>query len=388
MKKWRMLFLLVAFASSAIAEDIRVILTSHTLVGDVHTVTCAVQLYSTFPRRIYSCKGQFFIGDGATNRPYTSLVLGSKTVFFDSDYDCIVCEPDDPNGYVQFEWVQTGAEPMMGDATLLPKTTWTTIFTVTALTVNKQTGLTTTFEWTNDGSYPNWGIEAWNAVLGEPRDVTGGQQVDPALIDLSLPVQMNEFVAKYKSGSGMQLDWVTQSEQNAAGFYMLRSLNPDGPFERVNNAMIPAHGTSSVMNRYSFVDKNVDWNKTYFYKLHEVSSVYGVADTNQTYYGPLSAQSGRAPQNFGLSQNYPNPFNPDTRFSFEITDPSFVTIKVYDLLGKEIRTLMNEYKAADVYSEVRWDGRDEFGNEAPSGIYIYRLTAGDKSEIRKMTKMK
>ena len=84
------------------------------------------------------------------------------------------------------------------------------------------------------------------------------------------------------------------------------------------------------------------------------------------------------PKKFALAQNYPNPFNPTTNVRYAICDVSHVTLKVYDVLGREIATLVNEVKQPGEHS-VRWDAGTQ-----PSGVYIYKLTAGDFSEVRKM----
>jgi flagellar hook assembly protein FlgD len=89
------------------------------------------------------------------------------------------------------------------------------------------------------------------------------------------------------------------------------------------------------------------------------------------------------PKDFSLSQNYPNPFNPSTKIKFEIpgqarNDNVVVTLIVYDILGREVATLVNEEKPAGEY-EVEFDG-----NRLPSGIYFYQLKAGQFSETRKM----
>ena len=98
------------------------------------------------------------------------------------------------------------------------------------------------------------------------------------------------------------------------------------------------------------------------------------------------------PTTFQLDQNYPNPFNPETEIHFAIPKDGLVTLKVYNALGQEIATLMNEQKAAGRYS-LTWNGRDAFGQPVPSGIYFYQLQvkSGKKvifSQIRKMTLLK
>jgi len=88
------------------------------------------------------------------------------------------------------------------------------------------------------------------------------------------------------------------------------------------------------------------------------------------------------PKEFSLSQNYPNPFNPSTKIKFAISDVSYTKLKVYDALGKEVATLVNERLSAGSY-EVDWNA-----NNYGSGVYFYKLEAGDYAETRKMLFLK
>ncbi|MFQ6091463.1 MAG: FlgD immunoglobulin-like domain containing protein [bacterium] len=104
------------------------------------------------------------------------------------------------------------------------------------------------------------------------------------------------------------------------------------------------------------------------------------------------------PEEFALSQNYPNPFNPYTEIRYQIPAPSrdgignlrspvHTTLKIYNLLGQEVRTLVDEAKEAGYYT-VRWDGRDSAGNEVASGIYFYRIEAGQFQKTKRMLLVK
>ena len=86
-------------------------------------------------------------------------------------------------------------------------------------------------------------------------------------------------------------------------------------------------------------------------------------------------------------QNSPNPFNPSTTIKFYIPNNSDVSIKIYDLLGREVTTLLNNQTDAG-YHIVYWNGMDRYGNQAASGVYLYRLTAGNYSETKKMQLLK
>ncbi len=88
------------------------------------------------------------------------------------------------------------------------------------------------------------------------------------------------------------------------------------------------------------------------------------------------------PNEISLSQNYPNPFNPTTKIKFSIHHSQFATLKVYDILGREIKTLLNKPMQPGSY-EVEFDG-----NDLPTGVYFYRLSAGDLVEARKMLLIK
>jgi hypothetical protein len=89
------------------------------------------------------------------------------------------------------------------------------------------------------------------------------------------------------------------------------------------------------------------------------------------------------PDEYALDQNYPNPFNPETTIKYQLPKSGKVVLKIYNSIGQEIRTLVNEEKEAG-YHEARWDGRDNGGVSVSSGVYIYRIQAGDFISIKKM----
>ena len=93
------------------------------------------------------------------------------------------------------------------------------------------------------------------------------------------------------------------------------------------------------------------------------------------------------PTAFVLAQNYPNPFNPVTEITYELPTASTVFLKIYNILGEEIKTLVNsKAQTAGIYT-VAWDGRDDDGVMLGSGIYFYKLTAGNEVKIRRMLKI-
>jgi hypothetical protein len=98
----------------------------------------------------------------------------------------------------------------------------------------------------------------------------------------------------------------------------------------------------------------------------------------------LAEEEITLPEAFGLSQNYPNPFNPETTIQFQLPEASHVVLKIFNLLGEEVRTLVNSQHQAG-YHTIKWDGTDESGNSVSNGVYLYRIQAGSFSKIMKMS---
>jgi subtilisin-like proprotein convertase family protein len=104
-------------------------------------------------------------------------------------------------------------------------------------------------------------------------------------------------------------------------------------------------------------------------------------------YGGGSTGAGDAPAVLTLSQNYPNPFNPSTKISFAVPRAGRVELRIFDLAGREVRTLISGELAASAYT-AEWDGRDDAGRQSASGSYYYRLRSEGQELTRKMTLLK
>lgn len=112
-----------------------------------------------------------------------------------------------------------------------------------------------------------------------------------------------------------------------------------------------------------------------------------INDLAAEYDGSGSAVNPAVPSRVTLSDPVPNPFNPATVLAFELTETSEVDLSVYDLSGRRVRTLMNGIREAGEH-RVAWNGRDQAGKAVPSGVYFYRIEAGDFAETRRMTLLK
>ncbi|OQY71329.1 MAG: hypothetical protein B6D44_13180 [Ignavibacteriales bacterium UTCHB2] len=198
-----------------------------------------------------------------------------------------------------------------------------------------------------------------------------------------IPVELTGFTATANNGS-VELNWTTATELNNSGFEVERSVDKNN-FEKIG--FVPGFGTTSEKRSYSFVDNKVS-NGKYFYKLKQI-------DLDGSYkYSDIVEANVVQLLTYSLEQNYPNPFNPTTKIKFTIPDValsgvegSLVSLKVYDVLGNEVATLVNEYKPAGSY-EVEFNGHSDGGQNLSSGIYFYTLQSGSFFQTRKMILMK
>ncbi len=198
----------------------------------------------------------------------------------------------------------------------------------------------------------------------------------------ALPVQLARFTATVTGANTVRLDWTTVSEVNNYGFYVQRSHGSALSFERIPNSFLPGAGTINSPRDYTFTDTGVTAGRWY-YRLEQHDM-----DGTVHYSEPISVDfvtsvlSKDAPVAFALSQNYPNPFNPATTIRFDIASPSSVSLKIFDLTGREVATLVNAELEAGSYQRI-------FNAEGlSSGTYIYKLKAGTFSETRRLVLMK
>jgi hypothetical protein len=103
--------------------------------------------------------------------------------------------------------------------------------------------------------------------------------------------------------------------------------------------------------------------------------------------GTLSIDEDVIPQEFALHQNYPNPFNPTTQIKYDLPQDALVTISIYDLVGRSIKSLVNTNRPAG-YRSLRWDATNNYGEEVSAGMYIYVIQAGEFRSTKKMVLLK
>jgi len=184
-----------------------------------------------------------------------------------------------------------------------------------------------------------------------------------------VPVELVSFSAEVVSGK-VNLSWITATEINNYGFQIERRNAGSEAWSSVG--FVNGNGSTTEMHYYSFADKSIPVGK-YVYRLKQLDF-----SGSYQYSGEVEVTILEALNDFTLNQNYPNPFNPSTRIAFSIPNSSFVTLKVFDILGNEISTLLNKELTSGSY-EVEFVAKD-----VPSGVYFYSLTAGDFTKTLKM----
>jgi hypothetical protein len=190
-------------------------------------------------------------------------------------------------------------------------------------------------------------------------------------LEFPLPVELFSFKAFLQLNT-VELEWSTATETNNQGFEILRATN-DTEWNKIG--FVPGYGSTTETKQYYFTDNDIKPSK-YQYKLKQM-------DYNGTFnYSPIVEVEIPLVHKYSLEQNYPNPFNPITTIKYEVPEKNFIMVKVYDVLGNEIATLINVEKASGSY-EVVFDG-----SRLPSGIYFYKIQAGDFSATKKMILLK
>lgn len=190
-----------------------------------------------------------------------------------------------------------------------------------------------------------------------------------------LPVVLSSISAS-AIGKNVVLRWTTETEVNNHMFEIERADIEKDPENYVKIGEVKGAGNSNRKIDYEFVDKNLSSGK-YAYRLKQIDF-----DGKTEYFKTNVVEVKIKPVEFSLEQNYPNPFNPSTTIKFALPEKSSVVLKVYDVTGKEIATLANGTFEAGEH-KVEFNAAN-----LKSGIYVYKLQAGDKSFSRKMILMK
>jgi hypothetical protein len=223
--------------------------------------------------------------------------------------------------------------------------------------------------WNMDASInDNYPYLAWQNPIGTP-----------------VPVELTNFTATTANNSAT-LAWSTATEVNNYGFDVERRAI-ESVSQKANESLsgstaqwlkigfVAGNGTSSSAHSYSYTDANVSTG-TYAYRLKQI-------DNSGTYkYSSEAEVTINVPTCYALGQNYPNPFNPSTVIGYQLPVTGLVTLKVYDVIGREVATLVNEQKDAGYYKATF------NATKLASGVYFYRMSAGSYVSVKKLLLMK
>jgi lysophospholipase L1-like esterase len=185
-----------------------------------------------------------------------------------------------------------------------------------------------------------------------------------------LAVQLSSFTGKAVNQDDVRLEWTTLTETNCYGFEVYRMRGETGTWRKLG--FIEGHGTTLTTHSYTYLDGSVGSGK-YYYNIKQID-LDGKSET----FPEVEVTVGVVPGKFVLAQNYPNPFNPSTKVEFSLPRSSYVTLKVFNLLGEEVAALAGQNFTAGSY-RVDWNAKG-----VASGVYFYRLVAGAYVETKKM----
>jgi len=197
--------------------------------------------------------------------------------------------------------------------------------------------------------------------------------------DNPLPVELTDFVATTIKNEVI-LDWSTSGEINNDRFEIQRvdvskmnDFNPE-KLEFTTVGIMNGNGNINHIHNYRFRDRNLKTG-IYLYRLRQIDF-----NSNYIYYLLSDEVVIGVPTKFSISQNYPNPFNPVTKINYELPNDGFVKISLFDISGKQVASLVNDYQNAGYQTAVF------NGSGFSSGVYYYRVEFKNENNIESMTK--
>ncbi len=217
----------------------------------------------------------------------------------------------------------------------------------------------------------------FNGVTSVLKHIVGSESDYPQQISAyTLPVELVTFASQVEKGllyDNVLLSWKTLGESNNFGFAVERSF--DGTrFEEIG--FIAGAGSTNTARHYEYKDDQITQPGIYSYRLKQI-------DNDGTFtYSRVEEITLNTPEHYELLQNYPNPFNPETTIAFKLKEDTRVNITIFNVLGREVETLVDKKMKAGTHQIVFNAGT------LPSGMYFYHMKTGDFNHVRKMVLIK
>ncbi|MDQ1265060.1 MAG: carboxypeptidase [Bacteroidota bacterium] len=261
------------------------------------------------------------------------------------------------------------------------------IFVGTGYTVLADSAENGTSNWTtmtNFAVVTNKFLSPTHSFKGSCVSNSVGQMVSVPLNVSSYPAVYLSFYQKFALESLHDYGFVDVSGNNGASWQRVGSFNGKDSsawkFQSFNLTPFVSGSNNMLVRFRDSCDASVNWDGWYIDNIRITG--YELVPMN-------ISGIGNYPSVFSLSQNYPNPFNPVTKISFDIPKQTFVSLKIYDILGREVITLVNEVKTPGSYSvDFNAGSNNGQGLELSGGVYFYRLQSADFTDIKRMLLIK
>jgi hypothetical protein len=228
-------------------------------------------------------------------------------------------------------------------------------------------------------------ILAGTTILQNAGATIDGRALGKTTVTLNgptaLPVELTSFTGSANQNEA-DLRWSTATEVNNYGFEIERSVisNQTSDKNWVKSGFVDGAGTANSPKNYSFTDNNLSTGK-YSYRLKQIDR-----DGSFKYSQSVEVVIGSVPQEYTLLQNYPNPFNPSTKIDYSLEKSGMVSLKVFNVVGQEVATLVNGQQEAGVHA-VSFNTNSATAG-LTSGVYFYRLESGSFVATKKLVLMK
>lgn len=260
---------------------------------------------------------------------------------------------------------------------------WASLFTLLSSPVSINTGDSGKFTISMDWPLKSKIINGNNNIDAFEDAILNISTNDPSKLTFRVslqtptaaPVELTAFSGTVIKRD-VHLSWATGTEINNKGFEIERADVNSPAHGYIKIGYVNGKGNSNTQTKYSFNDLKLKTGK-YNYRLKQID-----LNGSYTYYNLPGEVEISLPKSFSLSQNYPNPFNPLTKIDFDLPYDCSVSIKIYDISGREIKILLNEKKTAGYYT------LDFNSGSISSGVYFYRIVADNYKEVKKMLVIK